>query len=172
MLIARSPQMGDGEKIRPILETWVRDRDTGEVQSGEIKGIMSAVEKAATGEGDKKYLVAQTAGGQVLGLVGYTNPSEEMLTYSTTERPTEMINLFVAKTERRQGVGSFLLQSLQRQAAEQGFTELVVNSGPRYEPAHDFYDIKLERVGMIPGLYGPGGDAPVWRQELPVTEQN
>jgi len=172
-LLSRSPQPGDGELIRPILETWVRDRTTGEVQTEEINGIIYAVEEAAVGEGDKKYLVAQSAGGQVLGLMGYTAPSEEMLPYSTTDRPTEIINAFVDKAARGQGVGSFLLQSLQRQAADQGYTELVVNSGPRYEDtAHAFYDSKLERVGIIPDLYGSGGDAPVWRQVLPIDEQN
>lgn len=164
----RPPQLGDGETLRPILETWIRDGETGQIIGDEVDGVVAAVEIAASGDADRKYFIAENAGGKVLGMVGVTAPDEHMAVFARTDRPVELVNAYVDRTARGTGVGTALIDAVESDASASGYTEVVLNSGPRYaETAHGFYTKRYgEPVAVSRDHYGPGRHAPVWRKEL------
>lgn len=110
--VVRPPRMDDLVQLKPILETWIKNRTTGEPIPEEV-------------EEDLQFL----RGGN--------------------------------------GIGTALVQALEETARQKGFTEVVLNSGPRYEnTGWGFYD-KLpgfRRAGVAVQFYGEGGDAPVWHK--------
>lgn len=159
---------GDLASLRPILEDAVRDSDTKELLAREVEDFLGHMLASSRGEGSRRYVVAETLGGQVAGVMGLVPPSEELRAYAETERPIEVVNAYVAETQGRRGVGRALLGSLEVMARQQGFTELIVNSGPRYEEKGWKFWTKLfgEPVAEIKNAYGEGRDAKVWRKKL------
>ena len=160
----------DLPSLKVILETWLRDRKTKELETDEVAGVLTAAEESLSGKNDRCYLVAQSQEGEVIGMIGMRSPIAEMLPHAQTSRPTELINAYVAEAHRGgKGVGTALVRELERVAEARGFTELFLNSGPRYEnTGYGFYD-KLpgyRRVGTIVHMYGIDGDAPVWSKIL------
>ena len=121
---------------------------------------------SVNGENDRVYLVAEAVGEEVIGVIGFRQPDERLLEFTSTPKPTELVNAYVAKEHRKgKGVGRALVAELEIQAKSHGHTEVVLNSGPRYkDTGWGFYD-KLDgyqRVGVAKEYYGKGGDAPVW----------
>ncbi|MCA9331424.1 GNAT family N-acetyltransferase [Candidatus Saccharibacteria bacterium] len=159
----------DIDSLSSIMEQWVRNPETGEVideEIGSIKQLM--VDSLLGGNIDRQYLVAEDASGEPIGVMGMAYPSDDMLTFTSTERPIEIVNAFVDGDSRGMGVGSQLLDSVFAIAKGLGATEVIVNSGPRYkESAWDFYDKKFGgRITILKDKYGPGLDAPVWEKIL------
>lgn len=121
-----------------------------------------------------QYLVAVTSDGEIVGLVGMRPPGPEMLAFAVTEKPAEMINAYVDPRHRKGGgIGSFLVQELERLARAGGFTEMILNSGPRYrQSGWEFFDrMGYQRRGLTLNLYGKGLHAPVWSKVLEGTTQ-
>lgn len=162
----RMVEESDIAALAPILETWVKDRNTGESLPREVDTIIQAVRAAANGEGETKYFVAKI--GEVLvGIMGYKPASDVMKQYALTESPAEIVNAFVDAEQRGgRGVGRTLVNAVEMDARKSGYSEILVNSGPRYRnTAWGFYDrVFGESVSTIPNMYGSGGDAPVWRK--------
>jgi L-amino acid N-acyltransferase YncA len=155
----------DTQALRPILEQWVRDSETHELLSEEVESILSQIEESSQGDTGRHYLVAQDGNGTIAGIIGLTEPDEDMKAYAKTEHPLELVNFFA--NQKGQGAGKLLMAALEQQAVQEGATELVVNSGPRYEDSWGFYDHVLgPRVAMMKDKYGPGRDAAVWRKEI------
>ncbi len=168
--IVRAVQGDDLIKLKPILETWIKNRNTGEPIPEEVEEDLQFLRDSIKGQGNRTYLVAETTDNKVVGMIGLTSPGQRMLEFATTSNPTELINAYVDKSRRGGGgVGTALVQALEKVARQRGFTEILLNSGPRYKnTGWGFYD-KLsgfERVGIAVKMYGEGGDAPVWRKEL------
>jgi N-acetylglutamate synthase-like GNAT family acetyltransferase len=150
------------------MTVWVRDRFNGEILTDEISETLDYMGKSATGANDRKYLVAEE-GGEIIGVVGTRKPNEVMRRFSKTENPIELVNAFVRPDMRKgKGVGSVLVARLEEQARKNDYTEIILNSGPRYESSGwGFYDsVGYERCGVAIQMYGPTGDAQVWRKEL------
>lgn len=164
----RSAEERDLVHLRPILETWVRDRNTKLVVQDEITRILEAVRESARGENDIVYLVAETSEGEVVGMMGLRPPEERMLVYSTTTSPVEIINAFVRQDQRGRGVGHALVNGLEQIARARKHTEIVLNSGPRYKFSGWPSWIRLfgKPIAIAANYYGEGGNAPVWRKEL------
>jgi GNAT superfamily N-acetyltransferase len=166
-MVIRDAEVGDGEALCNVISEWVRDPDTDEPRVGDIEDIIGAVEASAEGKSDRLYKVA-TIGGKVVGMVGMKPPDGAMRELSRTEQPAELVNMYVAGESRGGGVGKALVESLIGAANNAGHTELLVNSGPRYEKtAWGFYD-KLfgKRLATLLDYYGKGIHAPVWRMDL------
>jgi len=159
----------DIELLCPILETWLRDSETGELLPNEVEEVLRFVRKSVEGHGDRVYLVARDDLGKVLGMVGFKPPEGRMREFAETGRTAELINAFVAREHRGEGVGRALVAKLEEEAKALGYKEIVLNSGPRYrDTGWGFYD-KLEgykRVGVIEDMYGEDKDAVVWRKLL------
>ena len=81
--------------LRPILEHWIRDGDTGKLLTEEVNGVLSAIEASIDGSTDKSYVTAEDSEGKVVGVMGMTAPGEEMQHYAKSEKPAELINAFV-----------------------------------------------------------------------------
>ena len=164
----RSFEPADLPAVREIMIVWVRDRDTGRPLPDEVETNLREMVKSLRGKSGRKYLVAEDAG-QVLGVIGYKSPDTVMRSFAKTQNPAELINAYVRQDLRGGGgVGTALVRALENAAQESGFSEIILNSGPRYEKTGwGFYDkIGYERCGVAKNYYGRGGNAQVWRHQL------
>lgn len=166
----RPLQREDILQLKPILETWLKDSTTGEILPDEVAEDIEYMSRSLEGRNQREYLVAETAEGKVVGMIGLSPLKQALQEFVKTERPIELVNAYVDKDYREgRGVGSALVNKLTERAKEKGFTEILLDSGPRYEhTAWGFYDKQpgFQRVGIAKDLYGPGGDAPVWQRLL------
>lgn len=159
----------DLEALKPILETWIKDRDTGELLSDEVEEDLQIMRESIAGESDKVYLVAESKEGEVVGVIGLRDPDKRMIPFTKTSKPAELVNAYVANEHRAgKGVGSAMVKAIEEEAKRRGYTEVVFNSGPRYKDTGWGFHKKLygEPVAVAEKYYGEGGDAPVWRKEL------
>ena len=167
---ARLLREGDIDQLKHILESWIKDRETQEPLPKEVSGIMDEMQKSLRGENDRTYLVAEAGSGEIVGTIGLKKPEARTRGFAKTQNPAELINAYVAVDQRRgKGVGRALVQGLEAEARRQEYTEIVLNSGPRYkDTGWGFYDRlpNYERVGVAQDLYGKGIDAPVWSKTL------
>lgn len=126
------------------------------------------MQATSAGEGDRNYMVAETLDGKVTGVMGLAPIGKGLRQYGETERPVEVVNAFVTDSERGRGAGRALLSRLEELAAQQGFTELVVTSGPRYKEKGWPFWTKVfgPAIAIVKDAFGPGNDAPVWRKQL------
>ena len=167
--VVRLIREDDIPKLQPILETWIRDSDTHEPLPDEVASLMEAMRLSIDGKNDRVYLVAEASDKQVVGVMGFKNPDETMQAFAKTHNPAELVNAYVAQDQRGgKGVGSALIRGLETEARMRGYTEIILNSGPRYkETGWGFYDKQpgYERVGVAEKMYRTG-DAPVWSKVL------
>jgi GNAT superfamily N-acetyltransferase len=155
----------DLPQIKPILEEWMHSMHTGELQPHEVEQTLSDIEKSPQSD-DREYLVA-VLDGRIVGVMGFAVTNAAMAQFARTPHPAELVNAYITGTERGKGIGQSLITAIKEVAARRGFTELVLNSGPRYrDTAWAFYDKRFERVGLIKDYFGPGYDTPVWRTKL------
>ncbi|OGK61161.1 hypothetical protein A3G67_01485 [Candidatus Roizmanbacteria bacterium RIFCSPLOWO2_12_FULL_40_12] len=156
----------DLPQVREVLMRGVIDSETEEPIIDEIEQILEDMRKSFDSDA-RDFLVAERPD-KILGVVGMQLPGDKMRDFAKTKRPIELINLFVLPDTRRAGAGSSLVAVLESKAQEKGFTEVVLNSGPRYRKAWKFYDELpgYRRAGILTDHYGPGNDAPVWNKVL------
>jgi len=75
--VIRLAKEEDETSLRPILETWIKDRNTKQVIDEEVDGVLKAVEQSARGQGEATYLVAETSRGEVVGMMGFRPPEKK-----------------------------------------------------------------------------------------------
>jgi GNAT superfamily N-acetyltransferase len=160
----------DVEQLRPILEQWVRDSNTGALLPQEVEDILSFVSSSIEGSNDRTYVVAENEENKLVGVMGMTLPETDLLQYATTQKPVELVNAFVDQASRRNKIGDRLANRLEDIALQTGFTEVIVTSGPRYQKSGWPFWTKLygEPVAIQEDYFGPGNDAPVWRKSLVI----
>lgn len=164
--VIRPLHNGDIDALRPILETWIRLE--GHIIKKEVDQTLQAMRESITGMTDRTYFVAEEDG-NVVGVMGMRTPDGKMVQFATTSKPIELINAFVSSERRRgSGVGRALVTKIEQAAKERGYTEVQLNSGPRYEETGwGFYDaIGYTRIALAHNYYGPGRHAPVWQKLL------
>lgn len=166
---ARKLKSKDLLKLKKILEFWIKDRNTKQPLPHEVNETILEMEKSIKGISQRYYLVIENKRNQVFGVIGIKEPDKRMISYCVTKKPAELVNFFIANKERGKGLGKFLIEKIESFASELGYTEIILNSGPRYKAtAWGFYD-KLsgyKRIGIAKKYYGDGGDAPVWQKLL------
>lgn len=164
--VVRDLEERDISNIIPILQTWIRDSETHEVIAEEIFEVLSYMKESMQIH-ERFYVVADTSG-KVIGVGGVVTPDETMKTFTQTSNPCELKNMYVAEGQRGRGVGRAIIEKLIQEAQSQGFTEMVLNSGPRFAHSWGFYDSLegFKRVGMAENYYGEGVSAPVWIRKL------
>ena len=153
--------------VKQILEIWIRDRDTKEPLPNEVNGYLELMKNSLKGKG-ATYFVAEEDSDKVIGVIGMRKPKVELLAFAHTSNPVEFINIYVARERRGgKGVGRALVSKLEEEAMGQGFTEVVLDSGPRYEKTGWGFINKLfgKSVGAMKNYY-PKGNALVWRKKL------
>lgn len=166
--------------LKPILEHWLKNRETDQPLPDEVQEVRDYMQGSLDDTNYRRYLVAETQDGTIIGMIGYKPPEDKMLAWQTTNmpgrKPAELVNAYVAADDRfsqeqghGKGVGRALVSALEKQAVAEGFTDIILNSGPRYrETGWGFYDRLpgFQRIDVIKEMYGNGGDAPVWRKVL------
>lgn len=166
--IVRPATKADLPALRGILQTWVRYQ--GELLQEEVDDDVHHIEESLKGKNNESYLVAQTTDGKVIGMMGLVpEPKSEVKQHAATERPMELVRVYVDRDFRLgRGVGTALIREIEQLAKSQGATEILLDSGPRYkESGHGFYDkMGYQRVGVNKDFYGEGGDAVVWQKLL------
>lgn len=165
----RTAKSEDIDALRPTFEKWIRDRHTGEVLAEEVAELEEEIRSSIEGSGQREYFIAEDGEGKPVGIMGMQSPPCSALMHFTfSDRPIETINAYVAESERSGGTGRALAKHIEDLAIQQGYTELLVNSGPRYKDTGWPFWTKLygEPAGTAIGFYGPGGDALVWRKSL------
>ncbi|HSW74648.1 MAG TPA: GNAT family N-acetyltransferase [Candidatus Saccharimonadales bacterium] len=157
------------ELLRPVLESAIVDSATGESITEDIESILSSIPRSEEAMPGKYAAVAWSPESvKALGMMGLTTPGEVMRSFARTSNPVELINAYVLSAARGLRIGSALVSHLERKAADQGFTEIILNSGPRFRlSGWPFWRHTYgEPIGVARGYYGPHLDAPVWHKVL------
>lgn len=164
----RRAELSDIPHLDPILQEWIRDRYTGELIPEEIADVLNNVQESIENPSPEiAYFVAESNDGRVLGMLGTKQVDSLMLHLAETQHPIELTNAYVAGASRGHGMGRELFNQAALWAGQNGYTETIWNSGPRYAAtAWGFYNHYYDRLGVLEHFYGPGGDAPVWHQVL------
>lgn len=100
--------------------------------------------------------------------MGLQVPGETMRAFASSANPAEIINAYVSASQRGRGIGSALLRGMEQTAKDEGYSELIVNSGPRYQlSGWPFWQRMYgEPVALAEDYYGPRFHAAVWRKSL------
>jgi L-amino acid N-acyltransferase YncA len=171
-VLVRKISLEDLDSIKLILEFWIKNPGTQETIHSEVDGVIESIKDSLSGNGDKKFYVAVDTKGNVLGMMGYSEPSKDMAEYSQTDKPVEFINAYVDAESRGQGVGKLLAKHLENEAKLLGYKEIIVNSGPRYqETGWAFWTRIYESpIAVLKDYYGSGRDAPVWQKFIGLNK--
>ena len=92
-ITTRKIRQVDLAKVRPILETWIRDSQTGQVLTDEINEVLARIQGSINGDNQYGYLVAESPT-QLLGIIGYRPPEGRVMEFTITDKPAEGINLY------------------------------------------------------------------------------
>jgi ribosomal protein S18 acetylase RimI-like enzyme len=155
--------------VERILESRIRDPETGEVLAAEVADVIERMRFALRADGSMRILAAVSPEGEIAGVVGMRSPTSTMEPFASGERPVEMVHAFVAVRFERRGYGSALTSALEDRARRDGYDEVLLNSGPRYAASGwGFFDrlAGFDRRGLLRDFYGPAQDAPVWGKRL------
>ena len=166
----RAAKAEDATQLRLILEQSIRSSRTGLPMESEIESTLESIKASAEGLGKRRYAVAEDAHGEVVGVMGLAEPDSVMRSFAETDKPIEIVNAYVARNQRGNGVGRALVGHLEKLAASEGYTEVVVNSGPRYrESGWPFWEKMYGAPSVAEKYYDGQWDAMVWRKSLSTS---
>ena len=167
-MIRPAAEAANLETLRPVLESAMQQPLAGEVFFDEVESVLTNVKDSISGLSSQSYLIAESQAGIALGMLGMRVPNKTMRTFAVTANPAEIINAFVSSDQRGRGIGATLLRVMERMARNEGYNELVVNSGPRYRlSGWPFWSHMYGKpVALAEDYYGPHFHAAVWRKLL------
>lgn len=166
----RRLQTSDLEHVKPILEHWIRDCDSGEPVPEEVTEDLAAIRATIGTTAKEGFIVIVDESDIACGVMGLKTldanieKDRYLIALCQGTSPCELINAYLDPGKRGHGLGRELVRGLIALAREFGYDEMLVNSGRRYrETGWGFYD-KLfgARRGVHIGRYGEGRDAPIW----------
>ena len=156
--------------VEDIARQWVRfPAETGPVIEEEVQEMLNLMHESIEHQNERNYFVCTDAHGKTVGFVCMAPLDKAMQQFVVTARPIELKNLYVDKQKTKgKGVGSTLYGFAKQWARDQQYTEVLLNSGPRYQDSGwPFYKKVIgDPVGVLKDFYGGGNDAPVWREDL------
>ncbi|MDQ5943733.1 MAG: hypothetical protein QG675_501 [Patescibacteria group bacterium] len=168
--VVRELRLTDVPQVEQIARQWVRfPPETGPVIEEEVQEMIELMQESIKLQNNRHYFVSTDKAENVVGFVCLADLEPKMQQFSTTENPIELKNLYVQQGKRRgKGVGSALYNFAKDWSRAKGYTEIILNSGPRYKKTGwPFYQIIIgDPIGMLKDFYGPGNGAPVWREDL------
>jgi GNAT superfamily N-acetyltransferase len=154
--------------LRQVLESAVVNPVTKEPVSDEIEELLLRYKDILDGDSEEQYFVAHDSQGQPIGVMGLAPPDAEIRSFTTTDNPIEIVNAYILSAKRGVGVGSHLVRHLEMIASLNGYTEVVLNSGPRYRWSGWPFWTRMfgEPIGIAEKYYDGEWDAMVWHHEL------
>jgi GNAT superfamily N-acetyltransferase len=158
----------DIKALTTLLYFWIRDGSKKEQTKDHLEEIADVMHRMhqSIKNNDYTYLVARDLNNRAVGVMGIRHPEDRMVKYALTKNPAELINVFTDPLLQGQGIGRMLIEAIFIKAKDLGFTELILNSGPRYKnSAWGFYNkIFGEPITISKNYYGKNADAPIWRK--------
>ncbi len=159
-------ELRDIDFLLEIIGSWIPDENMDKLE--ELEEIRMRMEGSMHNNG-YTYLVARNTNGIAIGVMGIRKPEDKMIEFATPDaNSAELVNAFRSQHADSKGVGRALLDSIKKRAKDLGFTEIILNSGPRYEiTGWGFYKKTIgEPITIAYGYYGVGHHAPVWKITL------
>lgn len=121
--------------IEDILNATVQTPyGSGEIDTDEVEKEMDRINQAMESADKGRVLIAKDKYEQPLGFAFWGKPDPRLIefTQSDPETTTELRLLYLDPDNRGKGIGSKLLQSVEKEAKEEGNKRIVLASGPRY----------------------------------------
>lgn len=165
----RFVEISDVERLEKIFKMWVISALTWEILIDEIDSIILNIKESYYWKNCRKYLVVADASKAVIWIIWCKDKTEiepEILSFSQTQKPLELVNFFVSKDFQWKWLWKVLLNCLIEYAKSINTQELIVNSWVRYKDAWWFYDKYFERVGMIENYYWKEQHACIWSKKI------
>ena len=133
-MVILKPKIEDLDKIRKILEQWT--------ELEEVEKYLSRINSEINGytEYSMNFWVI-IENGVVAGVGGLAKPLPIVLPLAKSENPGEIKILYIDNSYQGKGIGKQLVNFLENEARNQGYTELFVRSAERYkDTGHGFYE--------------------------------
>lgn len=159
----------DIANLRPVLEQSIRhSQPPYQIITDEVEEVLQNIQESIEESNGRQYVVAKNLKGEVVGVMGLkSQPDEVMMGFAATENPAEIVNAYVALDERGQGTGKLLVKHLEQLARNSGHTEIIVNSGPRYQEfGWPFWRKRYGEPRVAEKYYDDKWDAKVWQKVL------
>lgn len=127
----------DLENIRTLLEEWSTETNNDHIETSEVDLVVSDVSRFTSNDlrFGRVYRVAEDIDGNLLGLMGMCAASDILspLAPSVTRgNAGELISAFVSSKARGHGIGRLLVASLEEEAMNRKFEDMLVVSGSRF----------------------------------------
>ena len=157
-------------ELQAVLNSAYRDPYTNEIPADavdEINEILSLVPKTEAELAERYCAIARISGGAtVLGMMSLKNPDDVIRSFAKSDNPIELTDAYTLT--RRAGIGAALVGHVEQVARERGHTEIVLVSGPRFQPTGWPFWTKLygEPVGTAYQYFENTYDGRVWRKSL------
>jgi GNAT superfamily N-acetyltransferase len=163
----RSVCDGDLDRIKSILEEWVVD-ETGSPLPTEIQSDVDLISESLHGRGDCEFFVAEDDASDVVGVAGLAWFDLAAELSAETERPVEVVTVYVRRDHRGLGLGRALLDEVEARASALGFATLLAVSGSRNrESGYPFWRRRYgEPWRWDEDYFAPGAERVVWRHRL------
>lgn len=132
-MLIEKPKTEDLKMIRYILEQWTEPE--------EVEKYLFRIESEINGQTEysMNFWVIKDQG-LVIGVGGLTKPLPLILTLTKTTNPGEIKILYIDNNHRGKGIGRQMVNYLEQEARNQGYTELFIRSAERYkDTAYGFY---------------------------------
>lgn len=127
------PLLADLEQIRRIMSFWTEKKEVIKY----LERIDNEINQKT--EYNLQFWIAKEDN-RVVGIIGMCNPLPKILPLAISNHPGEIKILYVDHLLRGQGIGKQLVQFIEKEAAKQGYSELMIRSAHKYqETAYGFY---------------------------------
>lgn len=151
-MIIRKCVQSDLPALKRILQDWVKDELEIEERLSEIATMCD------------NFFIAEN-NGQIVGMIGFQPLCEEVRKFVVDpSQSLEIISAFVNKDQRGKGIGTALVKSVENEAKQLGYSEVIAWSGPRYrDTGWSFWNSVsgMKKVGSVGSQ-----EYPVWRKDL------
>ncbi len=148
-----------GRAHRARLETLVRG--TGLFREAEVATAVELLDESLDGDDDYRFLGAFN-GTDLAGYACYGPTPDTVGTW-------DLYWIAVDRERQGQGIGTELLQAVERTLVADGGRLIVVETSSRadYAPTRGFYEARgYAKTATIPGYYAPGDDLVIYAKDL------
>ena len=136
-------------------------RDTGLFREAEVATAVELLDEALAGDDDYRFLGAFD-GPELIGYACWGPTPDAAGTW-------DLYWIAVDRARHGQGIGTRLLEAVERRLRADGGRLIVVETSSRtdYVPTRAFYEARgYAKTATIPGYYAPGDDLVIYTKDL------